>query len=484
MSMESFVTTTSHRMLAMNTLAFTVCFAVWMFNGVMVTFLVDNGVFNWGPVEIGWLLGIPVLTGSIFRLPMGILTDKFGGKYVFGALLVFCALPMYGLGLADSFWEFALMSFGFGFAGTGFAVGIAYTSVWYPRAWQGRALGIFGAGNAGAAITTLLAPSLLNKLTDHGEAISQWRLLPKIYAAGLVVTALLFLLLTINKKPEVPARTMGQLLKPLGHIRVWRLGFYYFLVFGCFVAFSQWLVPYFVNVYTASLVVAGLFASLFSLPSGLIRILGGWMSDRWGGRKVTQTVFVFSILISLFLVIPKMEVLSPGRGIMATESGIVTHASDSLISVGSKRYPLLVRSTDFDKSDTRALIMPTKDSWQSPVVAQGDEVSKRQLLARGTTRIYFQANMWIYAILVMLIGIVWGIGKASVYKSITEHFPNEVGVVGGMVGVIGGLGGFFSPIFFGYLLDWTGLWTSSWMLMLLISVLCYGWLLMVLRKGQ
>lgn len=480
--METHVTLLSHRMLILNTLAFTVCFAVWMFNGVMVTFLVDNGVFDWGPVEIGWLLGIPVLTGSVFRLPLGILTDKFGGKWVFTSLLLFCAIPMYGLSRANDFLDFALMSFGFGFAGTAFAVGIAYTSVWYPKVWQGRALGIFGAGNAGAAITTLFAPTLLNNLTEHGESMDQWRVLPKIYAAGLVIMAVLFFLLTVNKKPNVPARTMQQMLKPLGNIQVWRFGFYYFLVFGCFVAFSQWLVPYFVNVYTASLVVAGLFASMFSLPSGLIRILGGWMSDRWGGRKVTQAVFVFSIVISLFLVVPKMEVLSPGRGIMATKAGVVTHVSDSLIEVDDTQYALIKRSTEFDKSDTRTLIMPTKDSWQTPVVMEGDEVKKRQLLAHGTTRIYFQANMWIYAVLVMLIGIVWGIGKASVYKSITDYFPNEVGVVGGMVGVIGGLGGFFSPIIFGYLLDWTGLWTSSWMFMLLVSLLCYVWLRAVARR--
>src|SRR3989338_5202530 len=93
----------SHRMLFLNTLSFTICFAVWTFNGVMVTFLVDKGVFNWGPVEIGWLLGIPILTGSLFRLPMGILTDKVGGKWVFGLLLLFCAIPMYFVSSANSF---------------------------------------------------------------------------------------------------------------------------------------------------------------------------------------------------------------------------------------------------------------------------------------------------------------------------------------------------------------------------------------------
>ncbi len=82
-------------MLFFNTLAFTVCFAVWMLNGVLVTFLVDNQVFDWGPVKMGWLFGIPVLTGAIFRLPAGILTDKFGGKPVYGILLLICAIPLF-----------------------------------------------------------------------------------------------------------------------------------------------------------------------------------------------------------------------------------------------------------------------------------------------------------------------------------------------------------------------------------------------------
>lgn len=146
----------AHKALFFNTLAFTICFGAWMLNGVLVTYLVDNQIFDWGPVEIGWLLGIPVLTGAIFRLPAGILTDKFGGKYVYTILLLFCAIPMFLLSYANSFFSFALASFGFGLTGVSFAIGIAYTSVWYPSRWQGRALGIFGAGNAGAALTTLL----------------------------------------------------------------------------------------------------------------------------------------------------------------------------------------------------------------------------------------------------------------------------------------------------------------------------------------
>lgn len=479
--METSVSAKSHRMLFLNTLAFTVCFAVWMFNGVMVTFLVDKGVFNWGPVQIGWLLGIPVLTGSLLRLPMGILTDKFGGKWVFALLLLFCAIPMYFLSSANDFTSFALLSFGYGMAGTGFAVGIAYTSVWYPKEWQGRALGTFGIGNAGAAVTTLLAPTILNNLTKGGTDIEQWRMLPKIYAGGLVVMAVIFILFSINKKPGTEARTMRQMLKPLGNIRVWRFGLYYFLVFGCFVAFSQWLVPYFVNVYAASLVIAGLFASMFSLPSGIIRALGGWMSDKWGGRKVMRWVFETSVIFSLLLVIPKMEIQTPGKGIQSAKNGIVSLVSDTIIKVDAKEYQVKKKKEVLTSDENKNSIFPRKESWQLPIVNEGDEVKKKQLLAQGTTKISFEANMWVYAILVMLIGIVWGIGKAGVYRFIPDYFPNDIGVVGGMVGVIGGLGGFVCPIIFGYILEWTGLWTSCWIFMLVLSVICFTWMQRVVR---
>ena len=117
-----------------------------------------------------------------------------------------------------------------------------------------------------------------------------WRQLPVYYAAILVIMGALFLILAENKKPATHGKSMVAMLRPLRDLRVWRFGLYYFLVFGCFVAFSQWLVPYFVNVYLMPLAVAGILAALFSFPSGVIRIAGGWMSDRWGGRVVMYWV--------------------------------------------------------------------------------------------------------------------------------------------------------------------------------------------------
>ena len=182
----------AHKILVLNTLAFTICFACWTLNGVLVTYLVDNNIFNWSVVETGWLLGIPILTGSIMRLPLGILTDKYGGKPVFSILLLLCSIPLFLLYFADSYWVYFLLSALFGMVGTGFAVGIAFTSAWYPKEWQGRALGIFGMGNAGAALTTFFAPTLLNYFSES-DPENGWRLLPIIYGITLVIIGLIFL---------------------------------------------------------------------------------------------------------------------------------------------------------------------------------------------------------------------------------------------------------------------------------------------------
>lgn len=480
--MQEHASAKSHRILFFNTFAFTVCFAAWMLNGVLITFLSSNQVYDWGPVELGWLMGVPVLTGSVFRLPAGILTDKFGGKPVYGGLLLLSAVPMFLLSRADSFVTFLLSGFGFGLTGVSFAIGIAFTSVWYPKRLQGTALGIFGAGNAGAALTTLFAPTLLNKLTDNGAHLEGWRTLPIIYAAMLAVMGVLFLLFTENKKPKTHDRTLGRMLVPLKNVRVWRFGLYYFLVFGCFVAFSQWLVPYFVNVYQLPLVQAGIFAALFSFPSGVIRALGGWMSDKWGARKVMYWVLGSSVVISFMLIVPKMEILSPGRGVMAKASGVVTKVTESEIVIGDRSYPIMKNHRTFENIDDSIVVFPTKSSWQEAVVQEGQAVKKKELLAKGVTKIYFQANVWIFAILVILLGSIWGVGKAGVYKHIPDYFPEEVGVVGGMVGVLGGLGGFFSPIVFGYLLEYTGLWTSCWMFMFVVSTVCLLWMHHVIQQ--
>jgi NNP family nitrate/nitrite transporter-like MFS transporter len=391
-------------------------------------------------------------------------------------------VPMYLLSKSNSYGVFLALSFFFGLLGTGFSIGIGFTSVWYPKNWQGRALGLFGMGNIGSALTVLLAPSLLKKLTGNGANPEGWRQLPVIYAVALAVMGILFLVFTKNKKPESSDKTLIKLLQPLKNVRVWRFGLYYFLAFGCFVTLSQWLLPYFVNVYNVSLITAGFLASAFSLPAGAFRAVGGWLSDKYGARRVMYWVLGCSVVLSFLLIIPRMEIYSPGTGIMATHAGTVTRVSDSLIQVDDKQYPVVQRSRKFEQADRETMILPAKDVWQAPVVKQGDKVAKKQLLAQGTTMIFFNANMWVFVAIITLIGACWGIGTAAVFKHIPEYFPKEIGAVGGMVGMIGGLGGFAGPILFGYLLNVTGLWTSAWMFVCLLSAGCLLWMHQVITN--
>ncbi len=470
------------RTLTASTVAFTLCFAVWMMNGVLITFLVDSGVYNFTRIEMGWLIGIPVLTGSICRLPGGMLADRFGGRPVFTILMLLTAGAAMLSSYADGFWGFLAGGLGFGLAGAGFAVGVAFTSVWFPKHQQGTALGIFGVGNAGAAITALGAPPLLEMLTEQGANLEGWRALPRIYALVMVVVAALFWAVTTNKRPQEGVhRSLAERLTPLKEVRIWRFGLYYFLVFGGFVALAQWLIPYYVNVYGVTVVMAGVLTSIFSLPSGLIRALGGWLSDKLGARVVMYWVLGGCVAFSAALIVPRMDIYSPGQGVMAVRDGTVTAVEDDYITVDGLRYEFEAMSEDGPQREG-TLVWPSATFGQTPVVKVGEAVEKKQLLARGITHIYFQANIWVFTFFVVAIGILMGIGKAAVYKHIPEYYPDDVGAVGGLVGVLGGLGGFVCPILFSYLLSSTGIWTTTWLFFVFLSTICLTWMHVTIRK--
>ncbi len=469
--------------LAMNTLAFTVCFAVWMMNGVLVTYFVDNRLYAFDKAQMGWLIGIPVLTGSLLRLPMGVLTDRFGGRVVFPLLMLAAAAAAFLTSYADGYWGFLLGGLGFGISGASFAVGVAYTSAWFPMAQQGTALGIFGMGNTGAALTSLFGPRLLEALTEGGAHPEAWRQLPRLYALALVGTAAVFWAFTHTRLAGAGQRkTIGQRLQPLRLVRVWRFGLYYLMVFGGFVALAQWLIPYYVNAYSVSVATAGALAAAFSLPSGLFRAVGGWLSDRVGARRVMYWVLSGSAVCCLLLAVPRIDLYAPGEGVMAEAEGAVGSVTHERIVVGDRSYPLRLQPEDTVRDDGRTLIWPRRASWQEPGVKEGERVVKRQLLARGVTHIFFQANRNVFTGIALLLAVFIGIGMAAVYKHIPTYFPEDVGVVGGIVGVLGGLGGFFFPILFGYLLDATGIWTTCWLFFFGLAVACLVWMHLVVQR--
>ncbi|MCP4816672.1 MAG: MFS transporter, partial [Planctomycetaceae bacterium] len=223
----------ANRILVTATIAFTLCFAVWVVFAIIGLPLRQE--FGLSDSQFALLVATPILTGSLLRIPLGILTDIFGGRRVFTILLLVTASSAYLVSKADSYPELLISALFIGLSGATFAVGIAWVSAWYPHERKGYALGVFGAGNVGASITKLLAPTLVTAVSIGGLAGGYipggWRFVPFSYAVVLVVMAMLIWTLTPSHdiRPGL-GRPVRELLKPLGHIRVWRFGYYYVVV--------------------------------------------------------------------------------------------------------------------------------------------------------------------------------------------------------------------------------------------------------------
>jgi NNP family nitrate/nitrite transporter-like MFS transporter len=392
--------------LTMNTLAFAVNFAVWTMFSIIGIRIKQQ--LNLSETEFGLLVATPILTGSLVRLPLGILTDRFGGRIVFFVQMIIVAIPIYGLAFATQYWQYLTLGLFVGLAGGSFATGIAYTSAWFSKERQGTAMGIFGAGNAGSAITNLAAPLLV---VAYG-----WRMVPQVYSVAMLVMAIVFWFFTYpdpkteERKQSGVKLTLGQQLTPLMDLRVWRFGVAYYFVFGGFVALALWLPKYYIGEYGLDLKTASFVTMLFTLPSGVIRALGGWISDRYGGSQTTWWVFWISLISLFFLCYPQ------------TTMTVHTLRGDVSLNVG--------------------------------------------------------LGVVSFTVLVFVVGIAQGIGKASVYRSLADYYPNSMGSVGGLVGVIGGLGGFTMPIMFGVAVDAIGVRSSAYMIMfaVLAGTMLWTWL--------
>jgi len=285
--------------LAMNTIAFTACFAVWVMFSIIGIPIKELLALN--DTQFGLLVATPILTGSLTRLPVGIMTDKFGGRIVYFILLLTTILPLWFIGSATQYWQFLVLGLFVGIAGASFSVGIAYTARWFTKENQGFAMGIFGAGNAGAALTKFVAPSLV---VAYG-----WEMVPKVYAVAMFVVAVLFWMFTYTDPDHKVSKsvTLRQQLRLLRDPRIWKYMQYYSLVFGGFVGLSLWMTKYYISEYGFDIKTAALLAAIFVLPSGVIRALGGWFSDKFGAYKVTWWVMWISIVCLFFMSYPQTE---------------------------------------------------------------------------------------------------------------------------------------------------------------------------------
>ena len=289
--------TDKYRALGLSTTAFTVCFAVWtIFSIIGVQIKEDLGLSE---TQFGILVATPVLTGSISRIFLGVWTEQYGGRLVFTLQMLITAVCTWLLSSVQTYEVFLIAALGVGLAGGSFIVGVAYTSQWFEKERQGTALGIFGAGNVGAAVTNFGAPFLVIALG--------WEQTAQVYAVILAIMAVVFYL-TSKDDPSHRARKLSgekpvsaaMQLEPLKNLQVWRFSTYYFFVFGGFVALASYLPRFYVGAYGLELAAAGGLAALYSMPGSVFRALGGWMSDKWGARAVMYATFIVS-LVSLFV---------------------------------------------------------------------------------------------------------------------------------------------------------------------------------------
>ena len=290
-----------YRALGLSTFAFTVCFAVWtIFSIIGVSIKEELGLND---TQFGLLIATPVLTGSISRIFLGVWSEQFGGRILFPLQMLVTAVAVWLLTSVTTYAVFLIAALGLGLAGGSFIVGVAYTSRWFEQEKQGTALGIFGAGNVGAAVTNFAAPFLV-------VAIG-WEDTARVYAVVLALTAVLFYVFAKTdpvheqrtKSGSRPVSAVEQL-APLKNIQVWRFATYYFFVFGAFVALASFLPRYYVGAYGLGLTTAGVLAGLYSLPGSVFRALGGWMSDKLGARWVMYFTFIVSLAVLFIMSYP------------------------------------------------------------------------------------------------------------------------------------------------------------------------------------
>jgi len=374
--------------LCVTTLAFMVCFVVWMMFGVLGIALREELGLN--SSEFGLLTATPVLTGALLRLPLGVWTDRYGGRAVMTALLVVCAIPVYLVSYAQAFWQFLLIGLCLGIVGASFAVGTPYVARLFPPERRGFAMGFFGAGTVGAAVNLFITPAL--------QSAFGWRAVPRIYALALLATAVVFWLGSVTDPVSGKAALpMGRQLAILKDARVWKYCQYYSICFGGFTALSLWIPQYMMAEYGYTVVLASALAAGFSLPGAVLRAVGGGLADRYGAHRITWWG-LWVAWVCLFLL----------------------------------SYPDTVFTIN-------TIYGPRSFGIHIPAA--------------------------LFTVLLFLLGTVFAFGMASTFKYVADDFPEQMGVVTGIVGLMGGLGGFLLPVMFGAALDLTGVRSSSFMLL-------------------
>ncbi len=381
---------TSYRALFVATLAFAANFSVWVLFAVLGIELQKTLALS--VTQLGLLLSSPMLTGAILRLPVGICCEFLSAKRIFIWQMLLLIPPLILLDKATSYEQYLFIGLFLGIAGVSFTIGIRYIVDWFESKYQGTAMGIFGAGNAGAAITLILAPILIERFGVNRLGL--------FYAGGILLVILLFGFLAPSAPKYITLKrkvSWREHLAPMKKLRVWRFGLYYYFVFGSFLALTLWLPQYYVGAYKLPMSQAMALTLLYVASSSLVRAGGGWLADRYGAQAVNWSVFWVCLVCLFFLSYPPTS--------------------------------MVIEGVDKDVA------------------------------------IEVKVNVWLFTVLIFIIGIAQGFGRASVYKAIYEFYPNNMGSVGGTVAMVGALGGCTLPLLFGVVVDWVGVYSASFMLL-------------------
>jgi MFS transporter, NNP family, nitrate/nitrite transporter len=316
------------RALGLATAAFTVCFFAWSMLGPLGPTLQKN--LDLSEFQLAVAVAVPVVLGSVMRIPVGILAERFGGRLVFTALMAYSVVPLVLLALFhDSFGAVVVIGFLLGVTGSSFAVGVPFVNRWYAKERQGFALGLYGMGMGGTVLAALTAP----KIAKHWSfATPFW-----VAAALMAVMTVVFWVVARDAPATGPPRSVS-FTAPIEVFRksprAWALTLFYFLSFGGFVAMFLYLPKLLTGVHDLSKTDAGYRAAGFALLAVIARPVGGWLADRIGAERVLRISFTATIALAVMLALTykHMVPLTIACLTMAVALGLGTGAVFKLVA--------------------------------------------------------------------------------------------------------------------------------------------------------
>jgi MFS transporter, NNP family, nitrate/nitrite transporter len=307
--------------LALATIGFALCFAV--FGSISAMMPILKKALHLTPFQASLAVATPVLLGSLGRIPLGWLADRYGGRKVFTAVMLASILPAVGMAYVSTFPQLLICGFLAGIALAVFSVGVGFVSRWFPPEQQGTALGVYGAGNVGQSLAAYGSPVLVAAL---GYAWGFWT-----FAALLALWMVVFLLLARDPERKAPPPTFAQMLAPARDPRALRLSLFYFLTFGGFVAMAGYLPIFLTELFELTAQDAGMRTAGFILLATMVRPLGGYLADKLGGLTILNWVFPATALFAVLMSVPEMVPFTIGALGMAAAIGLGNGAVFKLV---------------------------------------------------------------------------------------------------------------------------------------------------------